>query len=436
MNGVSFSGLATGLDTGSIVSQLVELKRFPIYRLQNRKSQFEDQIKALSTFKTKLLALQTAAQNMDTASEFSALKSSTSDEDVITAKASKDAAPGSYIINVTQLATAQKDSSQGFDDKADSIGSGTLSFTVDGEATEIDLVGFTSLEGLATIINNDVDGVTASVIYDGSETGGYHLVMSSEEAGSGGAFTVDTSALTGGTTPTFTNDKVATDAILDIDGIAVVSTSNNPTDVISGLTLNLLKLGTSTITIERDNEAVAETVQALVDAYNDVTNFVTDNIGNEGSLRSNLAVRSVATRIDSIFTSELQDGLGDLSLIAQVGITRGEGRNLKFDKEDFDEALLDDFSSVRDLFIARDGNEGKTALLDDVIEQMTDSIDGLFKSSTDALNSKIKNADSSIERYERSIESYQMTLTRKFTAMENMVARLNAQGSYLSSLGY
>lgn len=436
MTGISFSGLATGLDTGSIVSQLVELKRFPIYRLQNRRTGFQDQIKALSQFKTKLLALQTAAQKMDTASEFSALKSSTTDDELMTVKTGKNAAPGSYVINVTQLATAQKDSTQGYDDKGDSIGSGTISFTVDGETTDIDLVGFTSLEGLATIINNDVSGVTASIVYDGSETGGYYLVTSGEDAGSSSAFTIDTSGLTGGVTPIFTTNQTATDALLEVDGIAIVADSNRPDDVILGLTLNFLKVGTTTVTVERDNDAVADTVKALVDAYNDVTSFVSEHLKPEGTLHNNPSLRTIANRIDRIFTGQLENGLGDLSLLSQVGITRGEGRAMKFDKADFDEAMLDDFAGVRDLFIEREGNEGKSALLDKAIEQMTDSIDGLFKSSTEALENKIKNADRGIERYERSIESYQLTLTRRFTAMENMVARLNAQGSYLSSIYY
>ena len=67
MSSVSFSGLATGLDTGSIISQLVELKRAPIYRLQKDKKSYQDQISSLATLKTKLLALQTAARKLDTA---------------------------------------------------------------------------------------------------------------------------------------------------------------------------------------------------------------------------------------------------------------------------------------------------------------------------------------------------------------------------------
>ena len=83
MASVSFSGLATGLDTASIISQLVEIKRAPVYRLQRNRTGYENQIKSLSTFKDKLKALQDAANAMNTASEFSSLKASSSDTDFL-----------------------------------------------------------------------------------------------------------------------------------------------------------------------------------------------------------------------------------------------------------------------------------------------------------------------------------------------------------------
>ena len=64
MSSVSFTGLATGLDTASIVAQLLEIKRRPIYRLENRRLDFQSQLSALGTLKTKLLALQEAARDI------------------------------------------------------------------------------------------------------------------------------------------------------------------------------------------------------------------------------------------------------------------------------------------------------------------------------------------------------------------------------------
>ena len=65
---------------------------------------------------------------------------------------------------------------------------------------------------------------------------------------------------------------------------------------------------------------------------------------------------------------------------------------------------------------------------------VSDSVSGLFKISTDALNDKIRTTDRTIERYERGIESYRLNLETRFTAMERMVAQLQAQGNYLGSI--
>jgi len=431
---VNFSGLATGLDTGSIIAQLVDIKRAPIRRLQTAQSGYEKQIKSLADFKKKLLALQTAAKAMDTSSEFSSLKASAVNPAFLTVTAGATAAPGTHTISVDQLAVAQRDVSQGFDSNMDSIGTGTISFTVNGTTTAINLTSFATVEGLAQQITNDVSGISAAVINDGSATGGYHLIISSEAAGTASAFTVDTSGLTGGITPVFTTSATASDALLTVDGIAVTATSNKPDDVVTGLTLNLLTLGSTTITVERDTEGIADKVDTYVKAYNDIFSFVKSHGGTDGDLRGNPTLSSVASRIESVFSSQLTGGLGAVSLISAVGIKRTTGREMTFDKTAFATALTDDFNGVRDLFIERTGNLGKTYLVDQAIKDMTDRIDGLFKISNDSLRRRIDSADAGIARYERSISSYEDNMRRKFNAMEQMVAQLNAQGSYLSSI--
>lgn len=440
MSNIAFSGLATGLDTGAIVSQLVELRKAPMYRLQGRKQDFQTQISALANMKTKLLAMQDAMASLESASEFSSLTATSNDEDFVTVTADDGAAAGLYNIKVNHMAEAQKTLSQGYDNLNDSMGQGIVSFNVNGEAIDINLSGYTSLEGLKNIINNDVDGVSATIINDGSESGNYTLVLSGEQAGSENAFTVDVSGLSGGSTPLFTTDTPARDAEIEIDGTTVIMTSNSSDEVISGLTINLHRVTDESvdqevnIKVEVDSAGIAEKVKSFVDTYNDLFAFIEKEGGVEGDLKGNPTLRSVASRIENISISSLEGGLGSITSFFQVGISRGDGRQLDWDESKFKEALGDDFNGVRDLFIEREGNLGKSYLFDQAIENMTDSIDGLFKISTDALNKKIDYADQGIERYERSIESYRLTMERKFTAMEMMVSQLQAQGNSLSGM--
>ncbi|MEZ4388782.1 MAG: flagellar filament capping protein FliD [Candidatus Krumholzibacteriia bacterium] len=438
MSTISFSGLATGMDTASIVSQLLELKRAPVYRLQNDRQTYQSQISALGTLKDKLLALQTAAQGLDTANEFAALKATSSHEDLLQVTASSSAAPGTFSVEVQALAAAQKSRSQMYTSTATTIGTGTYRFTVGGEEQTLEIDTYTDLATLAERINNEIDGINAAIIYDGSDTGGYYLSLTGEP-GSSGAFSIDTSGLNGGSPPVLTTIQAAADAHLVIDGLDVYTDGNTVENAISGLSINLLgaEVGTRVqIDVATDADGVKEQVKGFVDAYNDVILFLELGLKTDGNLHGNTTARSIMNSMQSVMNAS-HSGDGAYSLLAQVGIEHQQGtRALKFDESKFADAVAADFSAVRDLFIERDGNIGKASLIDTAVDNLTDSISGMFKMGTDSLNTRIENIDNSIERYERSIESYRITLERKFVAMEQMVAQLQAQGNSLMSMSF
>jgi flagellar hook-associated protein 2 len=439
MSTVSFTGLATGLDTASIVAQLVEIRRRPVYRLENRRIDFQNQLAALSTLKTKLLALQAAAARLDTMGEFNALGVTSSHENILTATAGPSAATGSYEIIVQSLATARKDVSQGYGSVEDLVGQGTVWFTVGGVTTPLAVGPDTTLAEFKDLINSSIDGVSASLINDGSGGNAHYLVLRGDNEGTAGDYSLITSGLSGGIAPVMTNTQAAQDAQLTVDDIPVTAAGNHVDNVISGLTLDLHQADPSTavtILVDTDGQEVEDSVKAMVDAYNDLFGFIQEQSAPDGDLHGHPTLRSVATRLRNIFTSPLESGLGSLTMLLEVGITTGEDGQLLWNAEKFQSALMADMAGVRDLFIEREGNPGKGYLINTAIDNMTDSVSGLFKISTDALNSKIRYADQTIERYERGIESYRLNLQTRFLAMERMVAQLQAQGNYLSSINF
>ncbi len=436
MSVVSFSGLASGLDSATLINQLVQLRRTPITRMENRKAGYQAEIKALGTLKTKMLALQKAAQSIDSPTEFAALKATSTDEDILRVTASGDAAPGNYEIEVTALAKGQKSVSQGFDDDDVSVGTGEVVITVGGEATTLTIGAGTSLAELAATINREMDGVSASIIYDGSATGGYRLALSGD-AGVDNTFTVDASGLSGGTAPTFTQTQAASNAALTVDGIAISASGNKLDNVISGLTLDLrsAEVGTTVqVEVTMDAAGVTDQVKAFVDAYNDVFSFLKTATGKGGDLESNASARSIGSRLESMMTQTNAQAGSRFTILSQVGIERTRERTLDFNKEDFADAIEENYASVRDLFVDHDGQSGKAGQIDDLIDNLTDSVDGFFKLGTDSLNRKIKSADTAITRYERSLDNYRSTLEKKYLAMETQVALLQAQGNALSSI--
>jgi flagellar hook-associated protein 2 len=435
MSTISFGGLATGLDTGSIISQLVAIRRAPITQMEERQSSYERQISALNDLKTKLLALQTAAADLDTSSEFAALTATSGDETLLTASANGLAAAGAYQITVHALASHQKDISQGYDSLATNVGSGTITVDIGGEVSQIELSEpVNSLADLQAAINDAGLGINATILNDGGDTTPYRLVLTGAESGEDAAYSIDFGGLSGGTAPVMTSVAVAQDASLTIDTIPVTSPSNSVTAAITGLTLDLEGADPDTtvnLTVEADASAIEEKIQALVDAYNDLLGYITDQSAEEGTLRGNSTMRSVKSRMQQLLALPLSEGSGDLSMLAQVGISQGEGGLLEYDSAAFAEAMNEGYGDVRDLFVQRGENEGKAYLLRTAIDELTDSVDGIFKISTDALQARIDNLDDSIERYERSAESYETLLERQFTAMESTVSALQAQGEYL-----
>jgi flagellar hook-associated protein 2 len=418
------------------VAQLVAIKRQPIVRMEERKSLYQQQLSAFSDLETKLKALRDAVAALDSSREFGSLNASSSDEDLLTAEASSLANPGSYEITVSALATYQKDVSQGYADLTENVGSGTITFTVDGEAKQVTLANpVNSLADLRDAINDAGAGVYATILNDGSETTPYHLILTSEESGTAAAFTADFSGLNGGTTPVFTNLTAAQNAALTIDTIPVTSATNIVVDAITGLTLNLHNAdpaAASTVTVETDSEAITAKIQDLVDVYNDLFAYLASQNEEEGTLRGHSAVRTIKSRLQTLFTFPLPDWTGDFSMFAQIGISQGEGGQLEFDSARFQEALGEDYADVRNLFAANGDQPGKAYLIRTAIDDLIGA-DGIFKISRSTLNDKIENADDAIARYERSVEAYEAYQLRKFTAMENMIAGLQAQGNYLTA---
>ena len=103
MSSISFGGIVSGLDTGSIVSQLVALRRRPIVRLEAKKTDLNRSIAALDDLKAALAKLDAAAKALDTEGEFNSKVGRSGNEDLFTATANSKTPSGVYQITVDRL---------------------------------------------------------------------------------------------------------------------------------------------------------------------------------------------------------------------------------------------------------------------------------------------------------------------------------------------
>lgn len=177
-SGINFAGLASGLDTETIIQRLMQIQSRPIARLRQRQGQIQAKMSAFEQFKAGLQALQTAGSALGSTSGFNVMKAVSSDTAVATVTASTDALAGIYELAVSKLAQAQKVITESHASSSTALGLAG-SFLINGK--QIDVVESDTLAAIAGKINQANAGVNASII-NGSSTETF-LVVSSKETG-------------------------------------------------------------------------------------------------------------------------------------------------------------------------------------------------------------------------------------------------------------
>ena len=135
------TGLGSGLDIQSIVEQLVAAERAPqANRLTKRESTANEELSALGKFKSALAGFRDSLAKLTDAATFQGRTVTVGDDKVLTATADSTSLPGTYSVEVTNLASAQRLRSSAFADATSPVGTGNLAITVNGQTANI-LIG-------------------------------------------------------------------------------------------------------------------------------------------------------------------------------------------------------------------------------------------------------------------------------------------------------
>ncbi|MEM4408068.1 MAG: flagellar filament capping protein FliD, partial [Candidatus Caldarchaeum sp.] len=177
-SGVNFTGLASGIDTDSIIRQLLALEARPIRRLQAQQAELRQKLSATDRYRSLIQALRSAAAELNRSATFRAVRGSSSDATVATVSAGEGAMPGVYTLSVSRLAQAHKVATIARTDATSSLNlSGT--FLVNGKAVVVDTND--SLSSIASKINSLNSGVTASILNGG--VGNVFLTITANDTG-------------------------------------------------------------------------------------------------------------------------------------------------------------------------------------------------------------------------------------------------------------
>lgn len=448
--GITFSGLGSGLDTKAIIAALVAVEQRPITALQTKKTALGKQRDLFGDLGDLLDKLQQAARALQHTTDFLAMKATSDNETLLTARASSSAHPGTNDIVVVQLASAQVNASLGHADKdAATYGDATFFLTVDGVDHAVSVGAGTpfsgSLQGIADAIYAQQLDVDADVVDTGrSGSDRYQLVLRSKVTASAGAFalTLDSGgAAAQGLVDEITAHQLtaAAQAHITVNGVDVYRSSNSITDVVPGVTLDLHAADAArhvTVTVATDADETAKKVQSFVDAYNKIVDFVDEQnqLGENGTAKNPLfgdaTLRSIRSSLRSIVGGTVATGNSRYSLLAQIGITSDRDGHLTFARPRFDAALVDDEQAVAGLFT--DATGGIATRVATQIDVYTDSVDGLLKARRDGFDRMIQDTQRRIDQSQTRLDDYQKQLEQRFASLESLMAQLQGQGSALA----
>ncbi|MFK7789265.1 MAG: flagellar filament capping protein FliD, partial [Phycisphaeraceae bacterium] len=315
-----------------------------------------------------------------------------------------------------------------------------------------------TLQGLANKINDANVGVGASVINDGSPGAPFRLSLSSENAGTDGAFVFDDGGIG---LNTITLSK-AEDAVVFYGGndpstsIVVESKSNTLSSIIPGADISLLSVSDNpvTVTIALDDEAIVESANSLTSTLNGVFDtldrYDAYNVDTEerGLLLGDSTVQQIRSRLYNALIQPNNELTGQFTSLSQIGIRVGAGARIEFDQNKFTEALQTDRDAVEALLtfeqfeIDPDTGENTTVVaaqgvgveISKLLARITDDIDGLVQTKLNTLDSQVQLNEDRIEELDIRLEAKRQRLLAQFQAMESALAQLQDQGSALSQI--
>lgn len=338
----SIGGLVSGMDTATIISQLMKLEAMPQTNLKSRATTEQTRVNALQTLNAKLAAVATKAAALTSLSSWSPTKATSSDS-TVTVRTGATATPGEVTFQALSLARAHEVSHSTTETATAPVMPANSTFQVnydDGRTAATLNTGDGSLSAIAGALNATGTGLSASLVkIDDTD---YRLQVRSRTTGADSGFSLTeadgTTAILGGVHAS----TAGADASIRVSGETTTLTSktNSFAGLMPGVDVTL-SAGTPlttdvTVTVARDAQALADKVKSMVDSIN----FALDDIKSLTSYDSATSKSGLLTgdsglrRIRNDLLSSVTNGIDGTSL-ATVGIQLDKTGRLAFDSTKF-----------------------------------------------------------------------------------------------------
>jgi flagellar hook-associated protein 2 len=454
--GLGLTGLSSGLDTDSIISQLLAVDKLAEKPINAQQAKVTAEQTALKDVASKLTALKTAAAALSHSGTAFATAQSVESSDATKVLAVKvsGAGTGGHTVQVDRLASSAQ---QGFAVGDLSAGGSFTITSAAGASTPFTISAGASPSSIVDQIN----GSTSSPVYAAMVTnanGDQRLVLSSRTTGEASRFSVSSSTLTADAA--YDSPAGTLDAQYHLDGSATVLTSptNQIDNAVAGLRLTLKGVTTSPVSVtvgapDVNRDAITTKIQAVVDAYNAVVDDARTYITTKpqttsssdstttpdptvGILFGDTGLTSMLSNLRSGLRQTLS-GVSGITKLADLGIDvpPATGSTPSAD------ATAGKFSLNADkLATALNGDWTKvSSFLDAFSTQVTTLVGAQTGKATSSLDARVAGDDKrlgkltdQLSQVQLRLDSEQTRLKAQFAAMEAALSKAQSEQSWLT----
>jgi flagellar hook-associated protein 2 len=447
---ITSTGIGSGLDIGGIVSSLTTaFGAAQTTQLTNQQNNLDAQVSAFGSFTSALDTLKLSVTPLLTPSTLAGFDATVGDKTIASATTSSTAVAGSYTLEVDNLATSAKLTSDPIVGTNTAVGTGTLTITTGGASVAINIDSSNNtLAGIAAQINSAPNnpGVTASII---TASDGQRLVLSGTTTGAGNGITVTQSGGDGGLAALvydpangitkLTDTQDAANANFKINGFAATSASNLVSDALTGVTINLLAPTatgvTTTLNVTPDTSTAQSNIDKFVTALTGVLNSIQTLTGFDpstntaGPLNGNATLQSFQNQLQKILGQVVQGGSGGARSLADLGISAQADGTYAVDDTKLNNALSANLSSIGNLLGGSNG----------ILTQLGSLVDGYIKPGgllatiNTGLQTSLSNVADQQQSLATQLATYSATLTAEYNAMDTAVAKLKQTQTFLNA---
>jgi flagellar hook-associated protein 2 len=449
-------GLASGLDTTSIVNSVITADSAPMLQVQKQQAAYQVQISTIASLTSKLQAFQKATDALGTSGLAPTKADSTYADFTVSGSTPNES---DYSVQVETMARAAKMRSDPFSSAQDpnALGlTGNLQFSIDGvtsPSTAINMTG-KSLADIADAINKQVPQVTAAIISTGTS---YSLSVTRNSTGFTSTTFDQALQVIGGQGLNLQTVQDAQNATLKVDNLEIKSQSNSITGAIPGVTLTLR--GQSNVATDvnfaRDTSSATANIQSFITAYNDVVTLLNSQLRPDPTqaATNNPLIGTTLLGLEHSMQGLLStkvNSSGTICTLSDLNVSMQDDGTLALDQvsyqKTFADALASDPQAANQLFTK--ATTGIGALVDAMVNrqlqpetvQMDDgtslSVDGALVGETSMLKNGISSMDETVSYWQNYLDNERTRLTSTFTAMEGTIATLNMASNYLNAMFY